>query len=109
MKNFAADGNLQGHLEVTLNLIKEHDIKPEDVAEVRIKVTSHTYRRMANPATRRYPSTKYTADHSSYYCTAVAILDRAVGPEQFSDEKLRDPKVQELLDKVFVEPDPDLE
>ncbi|MBI2988810.1 MAG: MmgE/PrpD family protein [Deltaproteobacteria bacterium] len=50
-----------------------------------------------------------TADHSSYYCTAVAILERAVGPDQFTEEKLRDPRVRELIDKVVVEPDPELE
>ncbi|MBI2987663.1 MAG: MmgE/PrpD family protein, partial [Deltaproteobacteria bacterium] len=65
IKNLAADGNLEGPLEATLTLVKEHDIKPEDVAEVRIKTTSHDYRRHASHATRRYPKTKYTADHSS--------------------------------------------
>ncbi|MBI2988437.1 MAG: MmgE/PrpD family protein [Deltaproteobacteria bacterium] len=109
IKSLASDGNMQGHLEATLTLVKEHDIRAEDVAEVRIKTTLHTYRRQANPATRRYPKTKYTADHSCYYTTAIAILDRAVGPEQYSDEKLRDPRVRELADKVFVEADPELE
>jgi len=109
VKNFAADGRMQGHIEATLTLVKEHDIRAEDIAEVKVKTTSETYRRMANPATRRYPKTKYTADHSSYYATAIAILDRAVGPEQFSDEKLRDPRVRGLADKIFVELDPKLD
>jgi 2-methylcitrate dehydratase len=107
--NFAADGNMQGHLEATITLIKNHNIRAEDIAEVRIKTTSHVASRMANPATRRYPKDRYTADHSSYYTTAVAILDRAVGPDQFSEAKLGDPRVRELADKIFVEPDPDLE
>ncbi|MBI2988727.1 MAG: MmgE/PrpD family protein [Deltaproteobacteria bacterium] len=109
VKNLAADGNLEGPLEATLTLVKEHDIRAEDVAEVRIRTTSHDYRRHASHATRRYPKTKETADHSSYYTTAVAILDRAVGPEQYSHEKLRDPRWRELADKIFVEPDPKLD
>ncbi|MBI2988442.1 MAG: MmgE/PrpD family protein [Deltaproteobacteria bacterium] len=109
VKRFAAGGVTQGVLDATLTLVKEHDIRAEDVAEVRIKTTSLTYRILANPETRRYPKTKETADHSSYYTTAVAILDRAVGPEQYSDEKLRDPRVRELVDKIFVEPDPKLD
>jgi 2-methylcitrate dehydratase len=32
-----------------------------------------------------------------------------VGPEQYSNEKLRDPRVRELADKVILEPDPKLE
>ncbi|MBI2988734.1 MAG: MmgE/PrpD family protein [Deltaproteobacteria bacterium] len=109
VKNFAAGGHTHGPIEATLTLVKEHDIRAEDVAEVRIKTNSYTYQIMADPATRRYPKTKETADHSLYYATAVAIVDRALGPEQFSDEKLQDPTVQELIDKVFVEPEPKLE
>ncbi|MBI2986191.1 MAG: MmgE/PrpD family protein [Deltaproteobacteria bacterium] len=109
VKRFAANGRIQGHIEATLKLVKEHDIRPDDVAEVRIKSTSRVYRQMANPETRRYPKNKYTADHSSYYTTAVAIIDRAVGPDQYSDEKLQDPRVRELADKVFVERDPKLD
>src|SRR5262249_7586763 len=80
-----------------------------DVAEVRIRGTSHTYRSMANAATRRYPKNAETAGHSSFYTTAIAILDRAVGPEQFSEEKIKDPRVRELADKISVEADPKLE
>jgi len=109
IKNFPVDGNMEGPLEATLTLVKEHDIKPDEIAQVRIKTTSHDYRRHASHPTRRYPKTKYTADHSLYYTTAVAILDRAVGPEQFSEEKLRDLRVQKLADKVSVEPDPKLD
>ncbi len=109
VKNFAAAGMVQGLIEATLSLVKEHDIKAEDVAAVRIKTTSVDYRRHCNPETRRYHKTKYTADHSSYYTTAIAILDRAVGPEQYSDEKLRDPRVRELIDKIVLEPEPELD
>jgi 2-methylcitrate dehydratase len=105
IKSIAANGSAQGLLEATLKLVKEHDIRPEDVAEVRIRTNSHVYERHGNPG-RRDPKSKYSADHSCYYQTAVAVLDRAVGPEQFSDEKLRDPRVREMADKIFVEPDP---
>src|SRR5262249_16377322 len=109
IKYFATEGRMQGHIDATITLVKRHDIRPQDVAEVRIKSTARVYRKMGNPQTRRYPKTKETADHSSYYTTAIAILDRAVGPEQFSDERLRDLRVRELLEKVFIEADVNLE
>ena len=108
VKKFAADGDMQGLLEATVTLVERHDIVPQDVAEVRIKTNSYNYR-LADPVKRRHPNNKYAADHSLYYTTAVAIVDRAVGPEQFSEQKLWDPRVRELLDKIFVEPDPSLE
>ncbi len=108
IKNFAAEGRLHGHLEATLALVKEHNIRPEDVAEVRIKITSRAYENTGDPDTHKYPNNVETAGHSPYYTTAIVILYRAVGPDQFSDENLRDPKVRELIDKVFIEPDPKL-
>ena len=108
VKTFACDGDMQGLLEATVTLVKRHDTAPEDVAEVKIKTNSYNYR-LADPVKRRHPNNKYTADHSLYYTTAVAVVDRAVGPEQFSEQKLWDPRVRELLDKVVVEPDPSLE
>ena len=107
VKRFAAAGSTQGFVDATVTLVKEHDIRAENVAEVRIKLKPNYYRKAAN--SHRYPKTKETADHSAYYCTAIAILDRAVGPDQFSDEKLRDPKVRELIDKIVLEPDPTLD
>jgi len=80
IKNFAADGNMQGLLEATVNLVKEHDIKADDVAEIRVKTLSHIYRREANSPERQVPNNKYTADHSCRYVTAIAIMDRSVGP-----------------------------
>ena len=109
IKRFAAGGHMQGLLEATLTAVKEHDIKADDVAAVQIKTNSHTYQILANPETRRYPKTSFTADHSSYYCAAVTILDRAVGPDQFTDAKLRDPRVRELADKIVIEADPRLD
>ena len=92
-----------------MNLVKEHDIKADDVAEIRVKTLSHIYRREANSPERQVPNNKYTADHSCRYVTAIAIMDRAVGPEQFSDEKLRHPQVRQLINKIVVEPDPELD
>jgi 2-methylcitrate dehydratase len=106
IKSLAADGNILGHLEATLALVKDHDIKPEDVAKVTVRTRPRTYQRVA---THRYPKTKETADHSCYYTTAIAIFDRAVGPDQLSNEKLNDSRVRELADKVVVEPDPKLD
>jgi len=109
IKSLAADCCMHSHLAATIKLVKEHDIKPEDVGEVNITTTPRTYRRVANPETRRHAKTWYTAAHSSYYTTALAILDRALGAEQLSDDKLKDPRVQELADKVFIEADAALE
>lgn len=107
-KSVAADATTHGHVTATLQLVKEHDIKPEDVAEVRIKAGSRCVEHTGDPV-KRYPKNKETADHSSYYLTAIAILDRRVGPDQYAPKKLNDPRVRELIDKVVLKADPSLD
>jgi 2-methylcitrate dehydratase len=107
-KSVAADATTHGHVTATLQLVREHDIKPGDVAELRIKAGSRCVEHTGDPV-KRYPRNKETADHSSYYLTAIAILDRKVGPGQYTPKKLNDPRVRELIDKVKIEADPDLD
>ena len=107
-KLVAADATTHGHLTATLELVTEHDIKPEDIAEVRISAGSRCIEHTGDPV-KRYPKNKESADHSSYYTTAIAILDRQVGPDQYTPKKLNDPRVRELIDKVSLKSDPSLD
>jgi len=72
--------------------------------ESRIMVSPERYN-----AVKKYPRNKETADHSSYYLTAIAIIDRQIGPDQFSPEKYSDPRVLELIGKITLEGDEDLD
>jgi 2-methylcitrate dehydratase len=108
IKSIIADFSSHGHLTATLTLVKEHNISPEDVAEVRITTSKRCAEHTGDPV-KKYPKNKETADHSSYYLTAIAIIDRQIGPDQFTPEKFQDPKVQELIDKVILKGDPDLD
>jgi 2-methylcitrate dehydratase len=51
------------------------------------------------------PKTRETADHSLPYCTAVALADGDVTLDQFSDERLADPVLLDLVSKVKVHRD----
>ena len=108
IKSIISDYSAQGHLSATLQLVKENDIKPEDVAAVRIAASTRCARHTGDPA-KKYPVNKESADHSSYYLTAMAILERQLGPAQFSPERYSDPRVRELTDKVVFEGDPRLD
>ncbi|MBI2859504.1 MAG: MmgE/PrpD family protein [Chloroflexi bacterium] len=107
VKPFPCEGTNHGHLCATLKLVKDNDIKPEDVERVLIKATERTAEHSGDPV-KKHPHNKETADHSAYYMTAVAILDRTVSPAQFLPNKINDPKVHELIDRVTVEPMPEL-
>ncbi len=54
------------------------------------------------------PKTRETADHSLPYCVAVALQDGEVGLEQFSEERIADPTLLDLVSRVEVRADPEL-
>jgi 2-methylcitrate dehydratase len=104
IKSVVADYSTHGHLTATLTLVKEHTIRPEDIAQVRVK-TSIRCARHTGDLVKKYPKNRETADHSSYYLTAIAIIDRQLGPDQFSPEKYSDPNVHELIEKIVFKGD----
>jgi len=107
-KAVAADASTHGHVNATLDLVKEFNIQPEDVEQVVVKAGSRCVEHTGDMV-KKYPRTKESADHSSYYLTAIAILDRKVGPDQYTPEKWNDPRAVSLIDKVIFEADPELD
>ncbi len=108
IKSIIADFSSHGHLSATLNLAREHDIRPEDVEHIRIRTSKRCAEHTGDPV-KKYPKNKETADHSSYWLTAVAIMERQIGPNQFKPEKYEDPRALELIDKVELVGDPSLD
>ena len=108
IKSVVADFSTHGHLNATLALVREHDIKPEGVDRVRVRASTRCVWHTGDPV-KKYPKNKESADHSSYYLTAIAIIDRELGPDQFSAEKYADPRVHELIEKVTLEVDKELD
>jgi 2-methylcitrate dehydratase len=107
-KALCAVGAVQGHLNATVELVNKHAIKPEDVDRVRVIAGTRPIEHTGDPA-KKYPTNKETADHSSYYLTAIAIVDRIVGPEQYQPWKYKDSRVLELIDKITLEIDPEMD
>jgi 2-methylcitrate dehydratase len=54
------------------------------------------------------PTTRETADHSLPYLVAVALVDGAITPESFSDERIADPRLRLLMRRISVVEDPEL-
>lgn len=108
IKTIIADFSSHGHLTATLNLVREHDLKPEEVERIRITTSKRCAEHTGDPV-KKYPKNKETADHSSYWLTAIAILERQIGPNQFKPEKYVDPRAVDLIDKVTLVGDPSLD
>jgi 2-methylcitrate dehydratase len=60
---------------------------------------------MGGDPSRWAPTTRETADHSLPYCVSVALLDGKVVNDSFSDARLEDPAIANLMRKVKVRED----
>jgi 2-methylcitrate dehydratase len=103
-KYIAANITTHGHVMATLAIVKENDLKPEDIAAVRIKATIRESKHTTT-FSKKYPRNAESADHSAFYANAIAIKDRSFGHDSIKPEKFTDPVVLDLIEKITVEGD----
>lgn len=103
-KYLCANASLQSLLGATLDIVRDNDIKPEDIAAVKIKMTPSA-NAIRPTVSIVYPRNAETADHSAYYLTAVAIKEREVTADSIRPELFTDPVILDLIQKIVVEGD----
>ncbi len=108
MKAFPTEALTHTPISAVLALVKDNDLKPNDVAKVCIRTTARGADILSDPS-KYDPHTKETADHSLPYVVAAAIAERQVTPLQFTMEKIMDPIIREQLNKIVVVADPEIE
>jgi len=104
-KAMPANFTTHGHVLATLGIVKEHDLKPEDIAAVRITASMHEAKHTTTPA-KKYPRNAESADHSAFYANALAIKERAFGPSSIEPHKFTDPVVLDLIERITITGDP---
>jgi 2-methylcitrate dehydratase len=108
MKAFPTEALTHTPISAVLDLVKQHDLKPEQVAKIQIRSLARAADILADPS-KYDPRSKETADHSLPYVIAAALVDRQVTPLQFTPEKIMDPTIRAQLKKVEVVADPEIE
>lgn len=108
MKAFPTEALTHAPISAVLELVQQHDLKPEQIARVHVRSLARAADILADPS-KYEPTSKETADHSLPYVIAAAIVDRQVTPEQFEPERIADPVIRAQLRKVEVTADPEIE
>ncbi len=103
MKAFPTEALTHTHLSCVLKLMINNNLNYTDIKEVMVTAFAQAYDILFDPAKYR-PASRETADHSLPYCLAAAMVDKKITTESFSDEKLNDPKIYEVIDKIIGEP-----
>lgn len=91
--------------DVLLELVREHDVGPEQVERIDVGANSH----VPNALIHIRPATALEGKFSLQFQMAIGVLERRAGIAQFVDEKVRDPRTRELMERVRVYVDPEIE
>jgi 2-methylcitrate dehydratase len=101
VKYWPAEYHSQSAIDAALQLRPEIG-DPHQIEGILIESFEAAVSIIGSEPEKRRPMSRETADHSMAYCVAVALLDGAVTRESFSEERIRDPEVLELLDRIRI-------
>ncbi len=107
-KAFPTEALTHQPITAALELMSAHNVDPHKVGEVLVRTTTRGADILSDPS-KYEPRTKETADHSLPYCIAVAVTKGNVLPSDFEEEALTDPFVREMLTKIKVVADPEID
>jgi 2-methylcitrate dehydratase PrpD len=91
--------------DLILDLVREHDLRADEIERIEVGTNSNVPNALIYPM----PQTALEAKFSIPFCMAIAVLERKAGIAQFQDRKVRDKKVIELMKRVTLYVDDELE
>jgi 2-methylcitrate dehydratase PrpD len=106
-KPYACGTMTQPFVDCAIDLAKQ-GVAAGDIAEIVCEVGEGTVHRLWEPLDqKRHVPNGYAGKFSTPYCIAVGFLDGRAGLGQFTDERVRDPRVQAVAAKVSYVINPD--
>ena len=79
-----------------LDLIRSHDIRPAQVARVKVGTNRH----MPNALIHHRPKNELQAKFSMEFCMAILLLERKAGLAEFTDEVVNRRDVRKMIEKI---------
>jgi 2-methylcitrate dehydratase len=108
LKPYPVEGMTPAMVQAAISLRNEHGIKPGEIESIRIFAHEEAVTKPSWDDHKHVPENKETADHSFYFCTAVALVAGECTSQQFSRMWLQNPDVLRLLKLCQIEATPGL-
>jgi 2-methylcitrate dehydratase len=108
LKPYPVEGMTPAMVQAAIELKYEHHLKPDEIEAIRIFAHEEAVTKPSWDDHKFAPVNKETADHSFYYCTAVALAAGDCTSEQFEEKWLRNPDVAKLMGMCTLEAKPEL-
>lgn len=100
-KKFASCGASHPIIQAAIDLANEHDLKPEDIAEIELFGVGVNSGMVGVPWDPGHPIPHVMAQFCAPYEVAAAIRNRRMGPAEITNEKIRaDKAVSDLASRV---------
>ena len=101
---------MQGPIDAILAIMRENSLSAGQIHRIEVAVLDAGWGLVAEPKAKKYnPESVVDAQFSMPFGAAVAAIDGAAGLDQFNLEKIRSPKIRELMNKVALVKDPRIE
>lgn len=108
IKHYPAEYHAQSAIEAAVELNSEiDDIKK--ISSVEVRTFGAAYEIIGSGEERWRPATRETADHSLPYCVAAALMDGNIVVDTFSEDRIREKRLLDLVAKVRVVKDDELD
>jgi len=107
-KKYPSCGDTISSTEAMLDLVRDNDITPDNVAQITIKVTPYAYKLVGGPFTIGH-NPRVNAQFSIRYCVANALLRKSSRLEHFEEFLINDRKIMDIIEKIRIESDPILD
>jgi 2-methylcitrate dehydratase len=108
LKPYPIEGMTPAMVQAALELREEHQLRPDEIRSIRIVAHEEAVTKPSWDAKKLRPDSKETADHSFYYCVAVALVAGKVTSREFEKDWLQNPTVLALVDRTSLEASPEL-
>jgi 2-methylcitrate dehydratase PrpD len=97
-------------LDTVLAIVRENDLKPEDIQRVDVYMIGNAFRLVVEPEERkRAPENIVEAMHSMYFGGAMAMIRRRAFIEEHTENWIRSLQVSNLIKKIYCHHDPELD
>ncbi len=105
IKNYPCCGLIHSALDAVLDLKSEMSIGPQQVRRVQVAVHAFVPKTMCIDR----PATGYQAKFSTPFCIAMALSEGEVKIGNFSDARVHDPHLLDLMNRIEMVTHPDLQ
>jgi 2-methylcitrate dehydratase len=103
LKKFLAEFHAQAPIVCAIELSRK--VRAGDIKSVTIFTYRFAWQEIGSEPEKWHPTTRETADHSVPYMVAATLLDGAFSDAVFSGDRLKDPAIHALVDRITVKED----